>query len=96
MRALVADHFYDNLDPEREILAAAGIELVENRAVLPEAELRALVRDADAIISQYTPMTEAVLAAAPRCRVVVRYGFGEHPDLSGDPAEAVAEAPKGV
>jgi len=29
-------------------------------------------------------------------RIVVRYGFGEHPDLSGEPAEAVAEAPKGV
>ena len=29
-------------------------------------------------------------------RVVVRYGFGEHPDLSGEAAEAVAEAPKGV
>jgi glycine dehydrogenase subunit 2 len=29
-------------------------------------------------------------------RVVVRYGFGEHPDLSGEAAEAVAQAPKGV
>lgn len=76
MRALVADHFYDNLDPEREILAAAGIELVENRTVLPEAELCRLAHDADALIAQYTPVTGAVLAAAPRCRVVVRYGVG--------------------
>jgi hypothetical protein len=29
-------------------------------------------------------------------RVVVRYGFEEHPDLSGEPAAAVVEAPKGV
>jgi glycine dehydrogenase subunit 2 len=29
-------------------------------------------------------------------RVVVRYGYEEHPDLSGEPAEAVVEAPKGV
>jgi glycine cleavage system P protein (glycine dehydrogenase) subunit 2 len=29
-------------------------------------------------------------------RVVVRYGFGEHPDLSGEAGEAVAEAPRGV
>jgi glycine cleavage system P protein (glycine dehydrogenase) subunit 2 len=29
-------------------------------------------------------------------RVVVRFGFEEHPDLSGEPAAAVAEAPKGV
>jgi glycine dehydrogenase subunit 2 len=29
-------------------------------------------------------------------RVVVRYGFEEHPDLSGEPVEAVVEAPKGV
>ncbi|HVD49623.1 MAG TPA: aminomethyl-transferring glycine dehydrogenase subunit GcvPB, partial [Gaiellaceae bacterium] len=29
-------------------------------------------------------------------RVVVRYGFEDHPDLSGEPVEAVVEAPKGV
>jgi glycine cleavage system P protein (glycine dehydrogenase) subunit 2 len=29
-------------------------------------------------------------------RVVVRYGYEEHPDLTGEPVEAVAEAPKGV
>jgi glycine cleavage system P protein (glycine dehydrogenase) subunit 2 len=29
-------------------------------------------------------------------RVVVRYGYEEHPDLAGEPVEAVAEAPKGV
>ena len=29
-------------------------------------------------------------------RVVVRYGFEEHPDLSDGPAAAVAEAPKGI
>jgi glycine cleavage system protein P-like pyridoxal-binding family len=29
-------------------------------------------------------------------RVVVRYGFEEHPDLSGEPAAAGVEAPKGV
>jgi glycine dehydrogenase subunit 2 len=29
-------------------------------------------------------------------RVVVRYGYEEHPDLSDEPLEAVVEAPKGV
>jgi glycine dehydrogenase subunit 2 len=29
-------------------------------------------------------------------RVVVRYGFEEHPDLTAEPAEAVLEAPKGA
>ena len=29
-------------------------------------------------------------------RVVVRYGYEEHPDLSSEPVTAVAEAPKGV
>jgi len=30
-------------------------------------------------------------------RIVVRYGFEEHPDLAGEPAAAAAlEAPKGV
>jgi len=29
-------------------------------------------------------------------RVVVRYGYEEHPDLAGESVEAVAEAPKGV
>jgi hypothetical protein len=29
-------------------------------------------------------------------RLVVRYGFEEHPDLGDEPAAAVVEAPKGV
>jgi hypothetical protein len=29
-------------------------------------------------------------------RVVVRYGYEEHPELSDEPVEAVVEAPKGV
>ena len=29
-------------------------------------------------------------------RAVVKYGFDEHPDLAGEPAEAAIEAPKGV
>ena len=41
-----------------------------------EAELIALVSDADAVISQYAPLTPKVIAAMKRAKAIVRYGIG--------------------
>jgi D-3-phosphoglycerate dehydrogenase len=49
-------------------------------AVVDEAVCReglaSCVADADALLVQFAPMDAAVLAAARRCRVLVRYGIG--------------------
>src|SRR5262245_30552843 len=74
-RVLLTDRAWPDTAIERGILEPAGIELVE--APDPgEATLSALAADADAIITNWAGVTEAVVRAARRCRVICRTGIG--------------------
>ena len=72
---LITDHIFDDLSIERDALGP-DIELVDNREYQGEEHLITLVGEADAILSQGAPIGAAVLEAAPRCQVVIRYGVG--------------------
>jgi D-3-phosphoglycerate dehydrogenase len=63
-RVLVTDHAWPHLDVETAVLAAV------------DAELTALARDVDAILTCFATVPAEVLDAAPRCRIVARYGVG--------------------
>ncbi|MDD5083111.1 MAG: NAD(P)-dependent oxidoreductase, partial [Dehalococcoidales bacterium] len=67
--------FRTSLAEEKEELAKIGAELVDIEITNEDDIIRA-ARDADAIITAYAPITRKVLAALPRCQVVVRYGIG--------------------
>jgi D-3-phosphoglycerate dehydrogenase len=60
--------------PETELLEAAGYE-VRHLAGIPDAPGTEL-SDADALLVTIQPVTDVVLAAMPRCRVVARVGTG--------------------
>lgn len=72
---LVTDVAWPTTDVERELLAAAGAELVLSPSGDP-AELARLAAGADAILTCFAKVTAEVLEAAPRCRTVARYGVG--------------------
>jgi D-3-phosphoglycerate dehydrogenase len=72
---LVTDYAWPSLDIEREVLAGAGAQLIVAETGV-EAELVELAAGVDAILTCFGPVTAAVLDAAPRCRVVARYGVG--------------------
>ena len=72
---LVTDTSWDSLDREAEVLAEVGAGL-SRAAAGDEGELIALARDADAILTCFAKVTPAVVAAAPRLRVIGRYGIG--------------------
>ena len=74
-RVLVTDVAWPTTDVERDVLAAAGAELVLSPAGDP-TELARLAADADAILTCFAKVTAEVLDAAPRCRTVARYGVG--------------------
>lgn len=74
-KVLITDYVWPSLDPEREVLEAAGFELV----VAPDAEedtLTGLASDVDAIMFCFAQVTEKVLRAAPKCLIAARYGIG--------------------
>ena len=74
-RVLITDYAWPSLDIERRLLAAAGAELIVAESG-DEAELVRLAPPADAILTNWKQVTPAVLDAAPRCRIVSRYGVG--------------------
>ncbi len=74
-KVLITDYVWPSIDPEREVLEAAGIEPV----VPPdasEATLAELAVDVDAIMFCFAQVTGNVLEAATDCKLAARYGIG--------------------
>ena len=74
-RVLITDHAWPSLAIERRILGELGAEIVVAETA-SEAELTALARDADAILTNWAKVPAGALDAAERCLVVARYGVG--------------------
>jgi D-3-phosphoglycerate dehydrogenase len=74
-KVAITDYTFGNLDVERALLEAAGCEVVGAQCRTP-AELVELVRDADAVITQFAPVDAGVVGAMEKARVIVRYGVG--------------------
>lgn len=72
---LITDYAWPSLDIEREILAAAGAELLAAKSG-DEAELVQLAPQADAILTNWKKVSPAVVRAATRCLHIGRYGIG--------------------
>lgn len=75
LRALFTDRPWGNSDLEREILEPVGVEVVEAPDAV-ESTLAALAKDVDAIATCWAKVTENVIAAATRCRIICRMGIG--------------------
>ncbi len=74
-RVLVTDYVWPSTEPEREVLAQIGAEIVE--APDPsEDTLTSLAVDADAIMTCFAQVTAKVVRAARKCVVISRYGVG--------------------
>jgi D-3-phosphoglycerate dehydrogenase len=74
-RVLITDRAWPNLYIEREILASVGAAVIDAPSG-DEPTLVELARDADAIGTCWAKVTPAVIEAAPRCRVIARFGIG--------------------
>lgn len=72
---VVSDYNYPDLTIEETILARWGARVVPAQCQTPE-EVLAAAREADAIISQYAPITRQVITALTRCKAIGRYGIG--------------------
>lgn len=73
-QVLITDRPWPDCDIEREILAdlADVVEAPDDT----EAALCEMAATADVIGTCWAPVTEAVIKAAPQCRLVVRFGIG--------------------
>ncbi len=74
-KVLITDYVWPSTDPEREVLEAAGMELV----IAPdtsESTLTKLAKDVDAIMFCFAQVTAKVLETATNCKIAARYGIG--------------------
>jgi len=89
MKVAVTDFTFPDLAPEKAILEPLGCELL-GPAAPGESGLIALVADADAVITQFAPVTAAVINAMGRAKVIVRYGIGvDNVDLEAARAKGI-------
>jgi D-3-phosphoglycerate dehydrogenase len=74
-KVLVTDHTFDPLDIEQRILEPLGAVLDARQCKTVEQLLPA-VAEADAVLTQFSPVNAQVIAAMKKVRVIVRYGIG--------------------
>lgn len=76
MKTVITDYSFPDLGIESEIIESAGHQLMAWKERRSPAELRELVADADAVITQFASVNAEVIAAMSKARVIVRYGIG--------------------
>jgi D-3-phosphoglycerate dehydrogenase len=74
-KVLLSDHEFPDVKLERDLFAAAGVELAIAQC-RTEDDVVAAAQDCFGILLQYAPISEAVVAALPRLGVVSRIGAG--------------------
>lgn len=71
---VVTDQVFPSVETERQMLAGIGAGLVIADGT--SEGVAAVAAGADALLNTYLPVTGELLASAPRCRIVARYGIG--------------------
>lgn len=85
----VTDYTFPDLEIETAILQSAGCELIPGQGKTAEF-LIPLVSQAEAVITQFAPITADVIAAMNQVRVIVRYGIGvDNVDLAAARAKGI-------
>lgn len=75
LNVLYTDNGFQSIEIERDIIGAAGAELVVAQCKTPE-EVMAFAAGADGLLVQWAPITQGVIAKLGRCKVIVRLGIG--------------------
>jgi D-3-phosphoglycerate dehydrogenase len=87
---LITDPPTPSTDIERGLVEAAGFTLAVAQC-RTAAEVLAAAAEADGLLVNMAPITAAVVAGLPRCRVIVRYGVGvDNVDLAAARARGIA------
>ncbi len=72
---VITDYNYPDLAIEETELTRWGARVVPAQCRTPE-EVLAVAEEADAVISQYAPITKQVIWGLKRCKAIGRYGIG--------------------
>ena len=74
-KILITDYAWSSLEPERQVLADIGADLIVAESG-EEEELLTHAPAVDAILTCWKPVRECVITDATNCQVIARYGIG--------------------
>lgn len=72
----ITDYSFPDLGIEETVIRPAGIEIVSFKERRPAAEVAGLVREADAVITQFAAVNAEVVDSMGKAKAIVRYGIG--------------------
>ena len=75
LKVLITDYVWPSVEPERAVLAEAGIA-IEVAPDVSEETLASMAKGVDGIMTCFAQVTERVLRSASKCAVVGRFGVG--------------------
>ncbi|MEM5767391.1 MAG: C-terminal binding protein [Bacillota bacterium] len=75
MKIIITDYWYDSLENEKRVIGEYGYTL-EDYQCKNEDALVEIVKDADAIICQFAPITKKVIDSMEKCKAIIRYAIG--------------------
>jgi D-3-phosphoglycerate dehydrogenase / 2-oxoglutarate reductase len=92
-RVAVTDFGAEELNVEKAILEPLGCEVtgpLRGTNAKDQKQLSALVKDADYVITQFSPVTADVIGAMEKSKIIVRYGIGvDNVDLQAAAAKNI-------
>lgn len=74
-KVLITDYGFDNVEEEKQVVEGAGGELHYGQ-YKTEEEIILAAEGVDAVIVQFSPLTEKVIKSLTNCKIIVRYGIG--------------------
>jgi D-3-phosphoglycerate dehydrogenase len=74
-KVLITDYVWSSIEPERQVLAEIGAELIVAKTG-NEEELLTLAPTVDSILTCWKPVRKCVIDAAKKCQIIARYGIG--------------------
>lgn len=74
-KVVITDYQYENIDTEKQIFTEAGIEVKDYQYKTAD-ELIPVVKDADAIVTQYSLIDRQIIESLEHCKMIIKYGIG--------------------
>jgi len=74
---VITDYHYPTLAEEQKVFAGTGIQIVDcNGKCVSEDDVIRYARHADALVTQFVPITRRIIEHLEQCKVIVRYAIG--------------------
>ena len=74
-KVVITDHEYETIDNEKRILSQIDAQIVDCQT-RDESQLIEICKDADAVITQYATITDNIINAMEKCKIIGKYATG--------------------